>query len=88
MKLKINDTYIDLKEVVAIGPLTSGSAHDGMGNRMTFNLWLRGQREPFRFTATEKLIDPYNLDSGENDVARVEARANHQTLITNWQTLQ
>lgn len=94
MKTKIHDTYIDLREVVTIGPLvTPPNERDRSGRALAAlgcNLKLFGSNGGDYggntwMPMTDAVIDPYQLDDSKNALARATAQANYNDLVAKWQ---
>lgn len=93
MKTKVHDTYIDLREVVTIGPLqASANQRDGSGR---INAPLGCYLKMFGSSGgdyggnvwmpmIDSIIDPYQLDDSKNALARAAAQANYQALVDKW----
>lgn len=87
MKTKINDEYIDLSMVVAIGPLERGDPHTPHANKYIFDLNFHGADGAFIITACSDVIDPYKLESDANDAIKAKAKAAYADFVTKWQAV-
>lgn len=83
MKTKIHDTYIDLREVVSIGPLVSRH-HHGSHSLIGCDLKLFNQMETVFYPMSENPVDPYQADDSKNALTRATAQANYQVLVDKW----
>lgn len=93
MKTKIHDTYIDLREVVSIGPLISpANSQDRSGRSLSaLGCYLKmfgssggDYGGNIWMPMTDAVIDPYQLDDSKNALARATANANYQVLVDKW----
>lgn len=94
MKIPIDSYYIDLREIIVIGPLrypvnsmviVAGGCeqHRGFG----CSVWCRNRSEPFWLTMGEGEVDPYQIDDAKNAFTRAVATSNYQKFVSDWQAV-
>lgn len=78
-KVIIGEQYIDLGEVLCIGPLQK------VGGSWTFAVVIRGLQEPITvFAVAEKDGEKFSLDPVTNEAQRVEAQRVYVEMVGKW----
>lgn len=90
MKTQINDYYIDLTSIAAIGPLHLDRSRGrefgepGPGNKFMFVVYLKGSQTTLLLDAVPDVIDSYNLASDANDTIKAKAKAAYLAFVEAW----
>jgi len=86
MKTKINDMYIDLSRVFAIGPLTAGSGMgDGRSNQFGCMVYFGPSiREALWIAVTQDTYDQYKIAGDENDAVKSKAKEAYNKFVSDW----